>query len=299
MNKGIYYSIFTAFLWGFLAIGLKVALADVSPLTVTWFRFTLAFGVLVLYYLIFNRERLKILIHPPVLAVIAGVALGGNYVGFITGVHLTSPTIAQVFIQTGPVMLAIAGVVIFKEKFSLRQGIGLLIVLLGLAIFYYDTISIIVSGEVSNFNTGVLWLLFGAFSWVIYGVFQKKEVVRYNPMQLNLLIFGVPALLLIPTAEFEVFPTLNFNQWMLMAYLGLNTLAAYGSLAYALKYLEANKVSVIVTLNPLITFAAMAYLSEINVSWIESESYSLLTIIGAVTALTGVILTVLRRERNT
>ena len=43
MNKGIYYASFTAFLWGFLAIALKVALKELSPVTVTWVRFIVAF----------------------------------------------------------------------------------------------------------------------------------------------------------------------------------------------------------------------------------------------------------------
>jgi len=283
-------------MWGFLAIGLKVAAEDVSPITIVWFRFTVAFIVLVIYYTLFDRDKLKIITHPPLLIIIGGIALGGNYIGFNMGVHLTSPTIGQVFVQVGPVMLAVSGIVFFKEKFSVRQAFGLLVVGVGLFIFYNEKLSAIGNDAIPNLNIGILWLLFGAFSWVFYGIIQKKEVVNYDPMQLNLLIFGVPALLLSPVAEYNVFPTLNSNQWLLMAYLGLNTLLAYGSLSYALKYLEANKVSIIIILNPLITFAAMAYLSEINVFWIKNESYSILTVIGAVTALTGVIITILKRK---
>jgi hypothetical protein len=52
------------------------------------------------------------------------VCLAANYYGFIEGVNLTSPSIAQVFIQLGPVLLAVSGFAFFHEKVSLRQVAG-------------------------------------------------------------------------------------------------------------------------------------------------------------------------------
>ena len=297
MNKGIYFAAFTAILWGFLAIALKVSVNELPPITVTWLRFVIAFAVLFAWYLLYDRRKIKIIGRPPVLALIAGFFLGLNYIGFITGIHHTTPVISQVFIQTGPVMLAISGFIVFKEKVSVRQGIGLLVVLIGMFVFYREKI-IVIAGGLSNYKTGVLWILFGALSWVIYAIFQKKAVVSYNPMQLNLIIFGLPTLYLIPFVEFDKVAGISFGFWMLILFLGLNTLGAYGSLSYALKYLEANKISVIITLNPLITFTAMAYLSYKNVSWIQGETFTVLTLIGAFTVLTGVIMVVMKRKRK-
>ncbi len=297
MNKGIYYAIFTAFLWGFLAIGLKVAVAIVPPVTVTWFRFTLAFFCMLVFYLVRDREKLRILKRPPWQALLAGVFLGCNYVGFISGVQMTTPTIAQVFAQVGPAVLALSSIFLFKEKMNTRQILGLVVVIVGMLVFYQDKMATVtLHGDLHLFKIGVVVLIFGALTWVLYAVFQKKVVNDYDALQLNLLIFGVPMLLITPFAEFNVFSGLTFGQWLLMAYLGLNTLIAYGSLALAFKYTEANKVSVIVTLNPLITFGGMLYLSYYQVSWISPETFSVLTIVGAVMALLGVVLTVFKRK---
>jgi drug/metabolite transporter (DMT)-like permease len=121
-------------------------------------------------------------------------------------------------------------------------------------------------------------------------------VQKDNPMQLNLIVFGLPSLFYIPLVDFTAFATLRIVDWFVVIFLGLNTLAAYGSLAYALKYLEANKISVIITLNPLITFALMAWLSKKELSWIEPETFTLLTLGGALLVLIGVILTVVRKR---
>ncbi len=297
MTKGIYYAAFTAFLWGFLAIALKVVLNELPPLTVTWLRFAIAFVFLFIWYLIFDSPKTRILIKPPVFAIIAGICLGFNYIGFITGVYHTTPVISQIFIQTGPVLLAISGFVIFKESVSLRQGLGLVVVLLGMLVFYHEKI-IVIAGGMSKYKTGVLWLLFGALCWSMYAIFQKKAVLKYNPMQLNLVIFGIPMLFLLPMVDFTKIAEISFNLWLLVLFLGLNTLAAYGSLAYALKYLEANKISVIITLNPLITFAAMAYIGYKHVSWIQAETWSFKTLAGAFTVLAGVILVVIRKKER-
>ena len=297
MNKGIYYATFTAFLWGFLAIALKVALYSLPPLTVTWLRFAIAFVFLFLWYLIIDFPKTKILIKPPLFAIIAGVCLGLNYIGYITGIYQTTPVIGQIFIQTGPVLLAISGFIIFKERVTLRQGIGLAVVLIGMLVFYHEKI-IVIAGGMAKYKTGVLWILFGAMSWATYAIFQKKAVVKHHPMQLNLVIFGIPMLFLLPLIDFGKLAGISFNLWLLVLFLGLNTLGAYGSLAFALKYLEANKISVIITLNPLITFAVMAYLGYRHISWIQAETWTVITLAGGIMVLLGVILVVLRKQEK-
>lgn len=295
MNKGIYFASFTALLWGFMAIALKVSLNNLPPISVAWFRFTIAFITLFLYYLIFDRSKIKIIAKPPLFAILAAICLAFNYIGYISGIHLTTASIGQVFIQAGPMLLAVSGFIFFKEKVSLRQAMGLGIVSVGMLVFYNEQIVNLASG-LNNYKMGVILVLLGALSWVGYAMFQKVAVRSFNPMQLNLVLFGLPSLLLTPFVAFDQFALQTTTNWLLLVFLGLNTLGAYGSLAYAFKYLEANKISVIITLNPLITFVVMALLGFWEVSWIQAETFTLLTVVGALTVLSGAILTVLKKK---
>jgi len=297
MNKGIYYASFTAFLWGFMAIALKIALKEVSPVTVTWIRFVVAFVSLFLFYAITDFRKINIITKPPKTAIIAAIFLIFNYIGFIAGIKHTSPSIGQIFIQMAPALFALSGVVIFKEKITKKQIFGFLIVLVGLSVFYHEQI-VNIAGGLKQYKIGVWLVLFAAFSWAMYAIFQKLAVQKTNPMQLNLIIFGIPSVALIPFVDFSQLFSLSLNYWLLMVFLGLNTLAAYGSLSYAFKYLEANKISVIITLNPLITLVVMAILSKNNVTWIQNEQFTLLTVVGALTVLSGVILTVTGRKKT-
>ena len=64
-TKGILYASITALLWGFLAIALKVAVKEVNPHTIVWFRFVIAFVILSFWHAVYKPKELKILIRPP------------------------------------------------------------------------------------------------------------------------------------------------------------------------------------------------------------------------------------------
>jgi drug/metabolite transporter (DMT)-like permease len=296
--KGILYAIITAILWGVLAIVLKISLNSLTPVDITWFRFFLAFVVLAGYYFWKKTSYLRILKRPPLLLIIATLCLAVNYYGFIEGLNLTTPSVAQVFIQLGPVLLAVSGFVIFHEKVNWRQIVGLFLVISGLLIFYREQIQVIVTGR-NSWQTGVIWVLIAAVTWAIYSVLLKILVLKHPPMQLNLVIFGLPVLLYLPFIHFSHFTGIGIWGWMILLFLGLNTLFAYGLLALAIQYIEANKISVILVLNPLLTFALMALLGTLGVSWIQPEHYTFITLAGALIVLSGAILTILRKKNRT
>ena len=127
---------------------------------------------------------------------------------------------------------------------------------------------------------------------VTYAAIQKVLVHKYNAQSLNLIIFLVPTLFLIPFVSFSDFVGLSFAVWALLAFLGLNTIIAYGALAEAFKYIDANKVGVIITVNPMITIAIMLILTALEVNWIAPEHISLWGILGAGLVVAGAILAV-------
>ncbi len=116
-------------------------------------------------------------------------------------------------------------------------------------------------------------------------------------MQLNLVIFGLPVLLYLPFVNFGHFAGIHIAGWLILLFLGLNTLVAYGLLSMAIHYIEANKVSVILVLNPMLTFALMAIISHSGATWIQHEHYTAVTLLGATIVLAGAILTIFRKNR--
>jgi drug/metabolite transporter (DMT)-like permease len=292
--KGIIYTLITVLMWGVLAIALKIASKEIDSPTIVWFRFSLAFSGMFIWMVIKNPKELKILYKPSWLIVISSLALAWNYIGFMLGVQYTTPSNAQVAIQSGPVLLAVLGVIFFREKITWIQAIGFLMAILGFWIFYQQHIST-ATGQEEQYTKGMLITFSGAVAWGIYAALQKKLVLHYPVGTLNVFIFGLPVLLYLPFADFASLTHLGFGYWALLIFLGANTLISYGCLSLALKYLEAGKVSIMLVLNPIITFILMGCLTWFQVDWIAGEQFSVLSIVGALVALAGAILVVRKK----
>ena len=303
---GLAMAALTALLWGFLGIALKVALDWVPPITIVWLRFAAAFVVLAVLLGVRRPQCLRILVRPPVLALVAAAGLTANYVFYLLGVHFTSPGHAQVLIQLAPLLLAGVGVLFFGERLTRGQALWGLVALAGMGLFYRDQLTQLVGADgaaagdgslAADAARGNLWILVAAVSWVVYAGLQKRLTARdVTPQDLNLLLYLFPAVVLTPFVEWDTLAPLSGAQWGMMAFLAANTLVAYGALGEALKRLPAHEVSLIIILNPLITLATMAVLTLLEVTWIEPERISPWGYGAAVVVLIGVI-GVLRRPR--
>lgn len=290
--KGLLYATTTASLWGMLAIVLKISLNYFDAYTVVWWRFAMAFTFLLLLLGLKKPGYLKILRKPPLKLLLAGALLGINYIGFMQGVYYTGPAVTQVMIQVGPLTLALTGILFFKERISGLRGAGFMIALSGFAFFYYQQLQRL-GGEPQLLNLGVFWILVGAWAWSGYAVLNKILVRTVPSAQINLILYGVPALLYVPLADFS--RLMEVNSWeeiVLLLFMGGNTLAAYGALSMALKYTEANKVSMIITVNPVITFFIMEVLIWAEVSWFDVPPVNLLSYLGGLLVLVGALLAI-------
>ena len=293
--KGIIYTVITILLWGVLSIALKVASKVIDSPTIVWFRFSLAFLGMFIWMLIKNPKGLQILYKPSLLIVISSLALAGNYIGFMIGIQYTSPSNAQVAIQFGPILLAVAGIIYFHEKISRIQMIGFILSIFGFLIFYQQHLTA-TAGQEEQYTKGMLITLAGAVAWAVYAALQKSLILNYSVGTLNVFMFGLPVILFLPFTNLASLGHLSFGYWLLLVFLGANTLISYGCLSLALKHLEAGKVSILLILNPIITFVIMGILTWLQVSWMVPEHFSVLSVSGALIALFGAILVVRKKK---
>ena len=284
-------------MWGILAIAMKVAIKFSDAITISWFRSFFSFIILSIYLSLKNKETFSVFKRPPLYGILSSLFLLGNYLGYVKGIEFTNPNLAQVMIQLAPMILVVLGLVFFNEKMTKLQVLGFAICLFGFFLFYHEQLITILDRELSHeFQIGVLCLIGASFSWALYGAFQKKMHGKFSTSEINLLLYAVPSLFLIPIINFSSLIHLNFLQWLMMIFLGINTIVAYTAIAEAFKYLPTNQVSIIVTLNPLLTIFIMSILSWCEVSWIKSQPVSFLGLIGAMLVILGAVI-VLSRPR--
>jgi len=297
-TRGLLLACSAAFMWGLLAIALKVALNFVDSYTIVWWRFAASFLFLVVYFLIKSPRSLMILRKPPWLLLLAGLLLGINFIGFMQGINYAGPAVSQVVIQTGAITLALVGFMFFKEPITPIRTAGFMLALLGFAFFYYHQLTGVSTGF-KELRTGIIWTLIGALTWTGYAVINKIMVRRIAPSQVNLILYGLPMLMFLPFADFKLlFSAHSVGVWMLLIFLAVNTIIAYGAISMALKYTEANRISIIITLNPIITFILLELLLWMDVHWFASPSMPPLSYIGAIMVLGGAVLAIGFKKRK-
>ena len=290
VNKGIFYAVITAVMWGFLAIALKIAIQYCDSLTIVWSRFAIALTVLMMMNRVFSKRAVHIS-QLPVLGIVAGLLLAANYYSFMMGLELTTVSNTQVLMQLGPLFLVIISVIVFKERIAVIQCVGFLIACFGFFLFYQEQLFFFFN-TYSSYRVGNFWIICAAITWAGFAAIQKKLSKHYSLEQINMLIYAVPVVCFFSFVNFKQFIALGALQWLLLFYLGVNTVIAYGCLGLALKHVEANKVSMIIALNPLLTILLLVLLETIDISWFKGESLSFLGYVGVLFILVGVLIVV-------
>lgn len=303
---GLSLALTTSLLWGILPIKLKEVLQVMDPVTVTWYRLAVA-GSLLLAYLAASRRLPRFSLLGSRGRWLLALAIGGltaNYVLYLMGLNLLSPGTTQLVIQVAPILLLISSVWVFRERFSVGQGLGLAVMLVGFALFFNQRLDELLT-SLTAYTAGVLTVLAAAFVWTFYGLAQKQLLTVWNSVQVMMVIYLACALLLTPWAQpLQALQLSPIQGWLLLACC-LNTLVAYGAFAEALAHWEASRVSATLALTPLVTFVSVAlaaswwpdHVQPEQVNWIAYGGALLVVLGSALTALGPSLLASLRARR--
>ena len=291
--SGILFSFATTLLWGVLPIFLKISLQGFHAGTISWFRFLFAFLILFIILQWKAHEPLDILRKPPWMGILGGACLSANYYWVTVGVDLSGPSNMAVLIQTASVFLVLAGVYVFRERLTLTQTIGMLVAGSGLFLFFHDQQSRI--QKTGDYYYADFLIVLAGMVWVGYMVSQKILSRQYGAQSLNLLVYAVAIFTLIGGVDWANFTSAGLTAWLSLMFCGINTLLAYGALAEAVKYIPLALISVIISLNPLITLLGMKILPEMGFAGLQPDPIGSLGYWGGVIAVTGVVLVVYRQ----
>ncbi|QXG36535.1 DMT family transporter [Pseudomonas viridiflava] len=291
---GLCLALLTALLWGILPVKLKQVLQAMDPVTVTWFRLLVSGSLLFVWLASVKRlPSFKVLGRKgKALVVLAVLGLVGNYMLYLVGLRMLSPGTTQLLIQIGPILLLISSIFLFKERFSLGQGIGLAILLIGFGLFFNQRIVELLT-SLGDYTLGVLIVIMASVVWTFYGLSQKQLLTVWNSLQVMMVIYLFCALLITPWAHpAQALQLSPLQGWLLLACC-LNTLVAYGAFAEALAHWEASRVSATLALTPLITLASVAIAAWLWPTYVQAEEINALGYGGALLVVLGSALTAL------
>ncbi len=296
---GLFLSLVTAIMWGLLPIALKGLLVQMDAITVSWYRFASAGILVAIYLLAINKmprwKQLKGKVG--ILCLIAVLALTINYVTYLFGLDLTTPSSAQVMIQTAPMMMLLGSLVIFKEQFSKIQWFGFSLFVIGLVLFFNLRLEEII-GSFNGYTLGLFWIFVAAVLWALYALIQKQLLNNFTSNQIMMMIYLASLPLLMPWSNLPQIVQLDTLGWLLLVFCCLNTLIAYGAFAESLAHWEASRVSAVIASAPLFTIFFMKIIEYLYPKYISSEPLNSISLIGAALVVIGSGITALSGNKK-
>jgi drug/metabolite transporter (DMT)-like permease len=285
---GLGLSLITVILWGLVPVALAIVLNKLDIYTINWFRFVTAFILLGCYLAkqgnIPKLDRLKTV--PMYSFAIAIVGLMGNYIFFVMGVKATSPSHAEVLIQLAGIFLSLGGLLIFKERYTRYQWMGVGVLVAGFIGFFYEQLKVLAT-ETDRYINGSIMLIVAGISWAIYALIQKQLLTKLDSTHIMWVIYGACGLLFSTMAKPQTLTQLNSIEWIALIFCGLNTVIAYGAFAESLQHWEASRVSAILALAPIFTIVSMSATAWLAPGLVTPEHITTLGLIGAILVVTG------------
>lgn len=287
----------TMLLWGMLPLALEAMLRDLDPATLTWARFV--GSSVVLCAVLALRRNLPsfrgIGRRSAGLLALATFFLAANYGGYIVGLAETTAADAQVIIQLAPILLAVAGVLVFREPFTRAQWSGLAVIACGLLLFVGGRDARVLAMD--GLRGGQAILVLAALAWVVYGMAQKQLLHSWSSPHSMLCIYAGCALLFTPFVTPGSLVGLDAWGWALLAFCAANTIIGYGAFAEALEHWEASRVSAVLALVPLATLGFSAALVRIWPERVAPQELSPASWAGALLVVGGSVLAALSAPR--
>ncbi len=285
---GLGLSLITVVLWGLVPVALAIILNKLDPYTINWFRFATSFILLGCYLVkqgnLPKLERLRSV--PLYLFAIAILGLTGNYIFFVMGLKATSPSHAEVLIQSAGVFLSLGGLLIFKERYTRYQWMGVGVLIAGFMGFFYEQLKVLAT-ESDRYISGSIMLIVAGISWAIYALIQKQLLTKLDSTHIMWIIYGGCGIFFGAMAKPQTLTQLNSIEWTALIFCGLNTVIAYGAFAESLQHLEASKVSAILALAPIFTIVSMSITAWLLPGLVTPEHITSLGLLGAILVVAG------------
>ena len=277
-------AIFAVVVWGASFIATKVALEDISPISIVWLRFLM--GVLILGLAVILRSQFTL---PDKKEWVYFALLGFLGITFhqwlqSNGLQTSEAGTTAWIVAKTPVFMALLGWFLLKERLGWIKSLGILLAFIGVLV-------VVSKGDFSSISVGRfgapgdVLIMISAVNWAVFSVLSRRGLKSHpaSLMMFYVMSFGwlFTSLLFFTTTSFSEIGQLTLNGWVAVAFLGIFCSGlAYIAWYDALKALPTAQTGVFLYIEPLVAVVVAFF--------ILAEAITLASLLGGAVILFGV-----------
>ncbi|MCC6298814.1 MAG: DMT family transporter [Anaerolineales bacterium] len=217
-------AVFAATMWGASFIATKVALEDVSPITIVWLRF--AMGLLVLGAAVATRKQFSL---PKKNEWGYFAALGFLGITFhqwlqSNGLQTSEAGTTAWIVASTPIFMALLGWLVLKEGLNLVK-------ILGIGLAFVGVLLVVSDGNPASLRIGTFGapgdalILVSAVNWAVVSALSRHGLKTHNAglFVFYMMAFGwlFTSALFVANGLYIEIPALTFNGWLGITFLGV------------------------------------------------------------------------------
>ena len=252
--------------WGASFIATKIALIDISPISIVWLRFTM--GVFILGIAVAFRKQFALPKKSEwgYLAMLGFLGITFHQWLQSNGLQTSEASTTAWIIATTPIFMALLGWAVLKEGLALMKIFGIGLAALGVLLVVTD--GNLASISIGQFGApGDILILISAFNWAVFSALSRRGLKSHpaSLMMFYVISFGwlFTSLLFFPTNGFAEISGLTINGWMAVAFLGVFCSGlAYIAWYDALQSLSTAQTGVFLYIEPLVAVAVAFFILD-------------------------------------
>ena len=285
-NAYIFLILATLFWSGNFIVGKAASLFEIPPFTLNFYRWIFAWLILAPFTLKEIFQKKNYIINNIKLILILGVTSITVFNSIVYySLNFTQVISGVLMISTIPVMIIFFCWVFKIEKTNFYQILGVFFSLMGVVV-------IVTNANISkllnlNFNKGDLWMVVAMFSWAMYSALLRKKKFKLSQISLLQTIISAGLILLLPAYLIEM--ALGYKVDIHLPFiLTLTYVVLFPGLASFFFWIKG--ISIIGSNRSGIFLHLMPIFSTIMAMFIFKEKFMIFHLIGAISIITGIIL---------
>lgn len=264
-------ALFAVIVWGASFIATKVALRDISPITVVWLRF--AMGVVILGIAVMARKQFALPKRNEWLYFALLGFLGITFHQWLQSTALTTSRASTTawIVATTPVFMALLGLLILREKLNWLQTGGILLAATGV-------ILVVSNGDLDSLELGKfgapgdILVLISAFNWAVFSTLSRRGLASHPATRMMFYVMTLgwifTSVLFFSGPSVREIPQLTLNGWLGVSFLGIFCSGlAYIAWYDALQALPAAQLGAFLYLEPPVAVIVAALILTESMTW--------------------------------